>query len=168
MKATANNNENQAIYNEIAKIARRAFCFIQIEPGQYNAAQILAAIKKSNACWNDQAPEFYTLEDLETVSTGSFSCQFKIKDAFRLLTKLATAWNIPTAARATFERKKEDAATVAAFDVPAAASVVCKAINKKDSRENMRFVYIDAKRRAAVGCDGRLLTVAACVFLPIL
>ena len=162
MKATANNNnENQVIYNKIAKVARRAFEFIEIEPGQYSANQILAALKKCKAHWNDRAPEFYTLEDAETVAVGSFSCQFLIKDAFRILAKVATAWNIPTAGRATFEREKEDTATVAAFDVPAAAAAICKAIDKKDSRENMRYIYMDVKRRAAVASDGRVLTVAA-------
>ncbi len=162
MKTTANNNnENQVIYNEIAKVARRAFEFIEIAPGQYSANQILNAIKKCKARWNDRAPEFYTLEDAATVAVGSFSCQFLIKDAFRILAKVATAWNIPTAGRATFEREKEDAATVAAFDAPAAAAAICKAIDKKDSRESMRYVYIDAKRRAAVASDGRILTVSA-------
>lgn len=153
---------NLSIYNEIAKIARRAFEFIKIQPGQYNAAQILSALKKCEAAWDDQSPEYYTLEDAAAVAVGSFSCEFKIKDSFRILAKVATAWNIPTPARTLFERKKEAAPAVAAFDMPAAVGTVKKAIDKKAPQcSNLRFAYVDNARRALVGCNGYLMAVAA-------
>ena len=149
---------NAAIYGEMTKHARRAFEFVKIEPGQYNAAQVVAAIDKYKASfvWGKQDPE-----EVVTVAVGTYQCKYLLKNAFDMLAKVATAWGIPTAARATFERAKETAPTVCAFDVPKAAANVTKIIDKKSPYVSLRYAYIDINRRALVGACDCMVTVAA-------
>ena len=155
-----NQNLNTAIYNEVAKAAAEAFEFLRIAPGKYTPAQIVAAMKKKAASWNDDPAD--RLQDLINISIDSFSCSFPLCGSFDLLARMATAYEVPTKARVTFERAAEELPALLSLEVPTAAREVAKAVSKKDPlRATLTFAYFDTERRALVGTNGQLITICA-------
>ena len=150
--------KNLAIYNAIAEHARRAFEALEILPGQYTPAQVVNLLKKSRARWNDNADR----REVARVEVEGFACSFLLADVFAVLAQVATAYEIPTRNRVTFVRAAETAPAVVSFTITkTAAAEVAKAVAKKDpDRAAMEFAYIDTDRRALVGANGHVLTVA--------
>jgi len=152
-----------AIYNEMTAAARRAFEFVEIAPDQYTAAQIERLISKERrARFADNAPKIGDADGMISINYDGFSCSYPFESAFEVLAKIETAWQIPTAARATFEREAEEAPEMVAFEIPAEAAAVVKAVAKKDSaRPGFTFAYVDTERRALVGSNSQILTICA-------
>lgn len=152
-----------AIYNEMTAAARRAFEFVEIAPDQYTAAQIERLINKERrARFADNAPEIGDADGMILINYDGFSCSYPFQSAFEVLAKIETAWQIPTAARATFEREAEEAPEMVAFDIPAEAAAVVKAVAKKDpARPGFTFAYVDTERRALVGSNSQVLNICA-------
>ena len=113
MKTTYNKREtaqrerakNLAIYNEVAAIARDVFNYLDIEAGTYSAAQVATAINKEVATWDDSKEDY--LSEVVKIEIDGFSCRFPRGLAFDILNKMATAYNITSSARVTFERSTE-------------------------------------------------------------
>ena len=152
-----------AIYNEMTAAARRAFEFVEIAPDQYTAAQIERLINKERrARFADNAPEIGDAGGMISINYDGFSCSYPFQSAFEILAKIETAWQIPTAARATFEREAEEAPEMVAFEIPAEAAAVVKAVAKKDpARPGFTFAYVDTERRALVGSNSQVLNICA-------
>lgn len=153
---------NTAIYNEVTKAAAAAFEFLRIAPGTYSAAQVVTAINKKAATWNDDAPGVCDEDGIISINIDNFACRFPLQLSFDILAKMATAYEIPTKARASFERADEQRPALLVLDVPTAAREVAKAVLKKDpERPALTFAYYDTERRALVGTNGQVLTVCA-------
>lgn len=156
-------SKDLAIYNEMTAAARRAFEFVEIAPDQYTAAQIERLINKERrARFADNAPEIGDADGVISINYDGFSCSYPFQSAFEILAKIETAWQIPTAARATFEREAEEAPEMVAFEIPAEAAAVVKAVAKKDpARPGFTFAYVDTERRALVGSNSQVLNICA-------
>ena len=158
-----------AIFAEFVKIGREAFEFVNIEPGEYSLAELVKYIHKAEKDrryeWDEKQAD--TLGELRRVEVDGFACSFPLSGVFDLLSKTATAWSIPTAARPRFVREKEEAPAVLTVEVPTAAREVAKACDKK-AREGygaLSYVLIDTERRALVASDSFVLTVCAAPFM---
>lgn len=99
---TPEQSKNLAIYNEVAKHARRAFSRVILPAGVYKPADIVRAEKRGVVFF------FFDKDENVTVEIDNFNCSFLLCDSFRLLSKLATAYGIPAAHRVTFERTEEE------------------------------------------------------------
>jgi len=150
--------KNLAIYNAIADHARHAFEGLEIQAGQYTTAQVVSLIKKSRAFWRNDVDS----REVIRVEVDGFACSFRLGDVFAVLAKVATAYEVPTRDRATFVRAAEAAEAVVSFTIAkTAAAEVAKAVAKKDTlRPVLEFAYVDTARRALVGVNGHVMTVA--------
>ena len=160
--------KNVKIYGLMAEVARKAFKYLTIAPGQYTAPQVVAALKKSRAKWDDLTPGVADPDGLAAIACEGFECKYPLQMAFDVLAQVATAYDIPTADRATFERAAETAPVLLTLDVPTAAREVAKAVSKKDTgTPAITFAYFDTKRRALVGTNRQVLTVTAAPFAEV-
>ena len=160
--------KNVRIYGLMAEVARKAFEYLTIAPGQYTAPQVVAALKKGRAKWDDLTPGVADPDGLAAIACEGFECKYPLQMAFDVLAQVATAYDIPTADRATFERAAEAAPVLLTLNVPTAAREVAKAVSKKDTgTPAITFAYFDTKRRALVGTNRQVLTVAAAPFAEV-
>ena len=152
----------------MAEVARKAFEYLTIAPGEYTAPQVVTALKKSRAQWTDDAPGVADPDGLAAIACEGFECKYPLQMAFEVLAQVAHAYDIPTAERVTFERAAETAPVLLTLDVPTAAREVAKAVSKKDTgTPAITFAYFDTKRRALVGTNRQVLTVAAAPFAEV-
>ena len=166
--AAAEAAKNLRIYGLMAEVARKAFEYLTIAPGEYTAPQVVTALKKSRAQWTDDAPGVADPDGLAAIACEGFECKYPIQMAFEVLAQVAHAYDIPTAERVTFERAAEAAPVLLTLNVPTAAKEVAKAVSKKDTgTPALTFAYYDAERRALVGTNRQVLTVAAAPFAEV-
>ena len=160
--------KNVRIYGLMAEVARKAFEYLTIAPGEYTAPQVVTALKKSRAQWTDDAPGVGDPDGLAAIACEGFECKYPLQMAFEVLAQVAHAYDIPTAERVTFERAAEAAPVLLSLNVPTAAKEVAKAVSKKDTgTPALTFAYYDAERRALVGTNRQVLTVAAAPFAEV-
>ena len=166
--AAAEAAKNLRIYGLMAEVARKAFEYLTIAPGEYTAPQVVTALKKSRAQWTDDAPGVADPDGLAAIACEGFECKYPLQMAFEVLAQVAHAYDIPTAERVTFERAAEAAPVLLTLNVPTAAKEVAKAVSKKDTgTPALTFAYYDAERRALVGTNRQVLTVAAAPFAEV-
>ena len=166
--AAAEAAKNLRIYGLMAEVARKAFEYLTIAPGEYTAPQVVTALKKSRAQWTDDAPGVADPDGLAAIACEGFECKYPLQMAFEVLAQVAHAYDIPTAERVTFERAAEAAPVLLTLNVPTAAKEVAKAVSKKDTgTPALTFAYYDAERRALVGTNRQVLTVAAAPFADV-
>jgi len=171
---------NLKIYNALADIAREVFNHLNAEEGrQYTAADIARAITGGPVvtCVNGlnyrcdriekyaignglQFAEDYSPETVYSVEIDNFSCRVNGWKIFDVLERAARAWNIATAARVIFEKKRAAAPVVVSFTLSAAAARELAACCAKDIlRPVMNGVHLDTRRRCLVASDGRIMRV---------
>ena len=166
---SAQREKDLAIFAEFVKIGREAFEFVNIEPGEYSLAELVKYINKAEKdrrpVWDEKQAD--TLGELRRVEVDGFACSFPLSGVFDLLSKTATAWSVPTAARPRFVREKEEAPAVLTVEVPTAAREVAKACDKKarEGYQALSYVLVDTERRALVASDSFVLTVCAAPFM---
>lgn len=171
---------NLKIYNALADIARDVFNHLNAEEGrQYTAADIARAITGGPVvtCVNglnyrcDRVEKYeigngltfaddYSPETVYSVEIDNFSCRVNGWKIFDVLERAARAWNIATAARVIFEKKRAAAPVVVSFTLSAAAARELSACCAKDIlRPVMNGVHLDTRRRCLVASDGHIMRV---------
>ena len=147
------------IYNAVANVAADIFNkYVLNQPGKYTVSDLKALDKKHQIYYRD------TFDELEIIhfEFDGFSCKFPAGAVFSILADLQTAWEIPTACRAEFVKKADAAPVAVSFAVPELAKTIIKAVsNDKKIYTATNYICIDTRRRAVVGCNGRVLTAAA-------
>ena len=155
--------KNYIIYKGIANAAARVFENVICPAGEYTAKDIAKEIL-IHFFYKD---EFYynSVQENEkiTVEFDGYKCSFPVGSAFDVCAQIETAWEIPSARRVKFVRKAETRPVAVAFDVPAAAKEIIKAIPAKfdNLRPVMNYVCIDTRRRCLIAGAANVLTAVA-------
>lgn len=146
---------NIAIYRAIASKANELFQRVKISAGTYSAKE-LAERKKNKECLS------WEMEDGKeeiTISVESFVCRFVASMVFAVLAKFEKL--VPTKERIKFT-KREESETICRISIQIskeAASVAKFAAKGDESREALRYVYLDARRAVLVATNGKRLAV---------
>ena len=151
------------IYKGIANAAARVFENVICPAGEYTAKdiakEILIHFFYKDEFYNNRVQE----NEKITVEFDGYKCSFPIGSVFDVCAQIETAWEIPSARRAKFVRKAETRPVAVAFDVPAAAKEIIKAIPAKfdNLRPVMNYVCIDTRRRCLIAGAANVLTAVA-------
>lgn len=146
---------NITIYRAIASKANELFQRVKISAGTYSAKE-LAEQKKDKAflCW-----EMEDGKEEIIISVESFVCRFVASMVFTVLAKFEKL--VPTKERIKFT-KCEESETVCRLSIlisREAASVANFAAKGNESREALRYVYLDTRRGVLVATNGKRLAV---------
>ena len=151
------------IYKGIANAAARVFENVICPAGEYTAKdiakEILIHFFYKDKFYNSRVQE----NEKITVEFDGYKCSFPIGSVFDVCAQIETEWEIPSARRIKFVRKAEMRPVAVAFDVPAAAKEIIKAIPAKfdNLRPVMNYVCIDTRRRCLIAGAANVLTAVA-------
>jgi len=147
------------IYNAVANVAARVFASfdaVMFQPGKYDVPAVLNRIKSAKAFQDEDAET--AANEIVKIEIGTFVCSFRAVDSFKILKRLAAAYQIPTAGRAQFTKKADAAPVAVSFRVFAGLKDLCSRVSKDTLHPCFNYICVDTKRRALIVCDGHTLS----------
>ena len=151
------------IYDGIAKAAARVFDNVVCPAGEYSAKDLVKYLGTRYYFEIEYNEKHVKQNEIITVSFDGSKCSFPVDRVFEICARFETALSIPSARRVKFVRAAETRPVAVAFDVPAAAKDIIKAIPAKGDnlRPALNYVCVDTRRRCLAAVNMNVLSVVS-------
>jgi len=151
------------IYDGIAKAAARVFDNVVCPAGEYSAKDLVKYLGTRYYFEIEYNEKHVKQNEIITVSFDGSKCSFPVDRVFDICARFETALSIPSARRVKFVRAAETRPVAVAFDVPAAAKDIIKAIPAKGDnlRPALNYVCVDTRRRCLAAVNMNVLSVVS-------